>query len=68
MTVEAAVGRDGEVVNLIVALVGLGEKTLEERQAALVGATRVTRADTVIGTAAYLSPEQARGMPAAPAR
>lgn len=35
--------------------------------AALVGATRVTRADTVIGTAAYLSPEQARGMPAAPA-
>lgn len=35
--------------------------------ASLVGATRVTRADTVIGTAAYLSPEQARGMPAAPA-
>lgn len=35
--------------------------------AALVGATRVTRADTVVGTAAYLSPEQARGMPAAPA-
>lgn len=35
--------------------------------AALVGATRVTRADTVIGTAAYLSPEQAKGMPAAPA-
>ena len=35
--------------------------------AALVGATRLTRADTVIGTAAYLSPEQARGMPAAPA-
>ena len=35
--------------------------------AALVGATRVTRADTVIGTAAYLSPEQARGMPSAPA-
>lgn len=35
--------------------------------AALVGATRVTRADTVIGTAAYLSPEQARGLPAAPA-
>lgn len=35
--------------------------------AALVGSTRVTRADTVIGTAAYLSPEQARGMPAAPA-
>lgn len=34
--------------------------------AALVGATRVTRADTVIGTAAYLSPEQARGLPAAP--
>ncbi|MFF7681437.1 serine/threonine-protein kinase [Microbacterium sp. NPDC007973] len=34
--------------------------------ASLVGATRVTRADTVIGTAAYLSPEQARGMPAAP--
>ncbi|SDO55537.1 Protein kinase domain-containing protein [Microbacterium sp. ru370.1] len=33
--------------------------------ASLVGATRVTRADTVIGTAAYLSPEQARGMPAA---
>jgi serine/threonine protein kinase len=35
--------------------------------AALVGATRVTRADTVIGTAAYLSPEQAKGAPAAPA-
>ncbi|WAC68049.1 serine/threonine-protein kinase [Microbacterium sp. SL75] len=35
--------------------------------ASLVGATRVTRADTVIGTAAYLSPEQARGMPAGPA-
>ncbi|MDQ1173224.1 serine/threonine protein kinase [Microbacterium testaceum] len=35
--------------------------------ASLVGATRVTKADTVIGTAAYLSPEQARGMPAAPA-
>ncbi|MDQ1137484.1 serine/threonine protein kinase [Microbacterium sp. SORGH_AS 1204] len=35
--------------------------------AALVGVTRVTRADTVIGTAAYLSPEQATGMPAAPA-
>lgn len=34
--------------------------------ASLVGATRLTRADTVIGTAAYLSPEQARGMPAAP--
>jgi serine/threonine protein kinase len=35
--------------------------------ASLVGATRVTRAETVVGTAAYLSPEQARGMPAAPA-
>lgn len=35
--------------------------------ASLVGATRVTRAGTVVGTAAYLSPEQARGMPAAPA-
>ncbi|MDT0115655.1 serine/threonine-protein kinase [Microbacterium sp. PRF11] len=35
--------------------------------ASLVGATRVTRPDTVVGTAAYLSPEQARGMPAAPA-
>lgn len=35
--------------------------------ASLVGATRVTRADTVIGTAAYLSPEQAKGTPAAPA-
>ncbi|MCM3613683.1 serine/threonine protein kinase [Microbacterium enclense] len=34
--------------------------------AALVGATRVTQADTVIGTAAYLSPEQAKGTPAAP--
>lgn len=35
--------------------------------AALAGATRVTRADTVVGTAAYLSPEQARGMTASPA-
>jgi len=35
--------------------------------ASLVGATRLTRAETVVGTAAYLSPEQARGMPAAPA-
>jgi len=34
--------------------------------ASLVGATRVTGAGTVIGTAAYLSPEQARGMPPAP--
>jgi len=35
--------------------------------AALVGATHLTRAETVVGTAAYLSPEQARGMPSAPA-
>lgn len=35
--------------------------------ASLVGATRLTGVDTVIGTAAYLSPEQARGMPPAPA-
>ncbi|MDQ1122847.1 serine/threonine-protein kinase [Microbacterium trichothecenolyticum] len=35
--------------------------------ASLVGATRVTRAGAVVGTAAYLSPEQARGMPAVPA-
>jgi len=35
--------------------------------ASLVGSTRLTKAETVVGTAAYLSPEQARGMPAAPA-
>lgn len=35
--------------------------------ASLVGATRLTGINTVIGTAAYLSPEQARGMPPAPA-
>lgn len=34
--------------------------------ASLVGSTRLTKAETVVGTAAYLSPEQARGMPAAP--
>ncbi|MFF0911338.1 serine/threonine-protein kinase [Microbacterium enclense] len=35
--------------------------------ASLVGATRMTGTNTVIGTAAYLSPEQVRGMPPAPA-
>jgi hypothetical protein len=35
--------------------------------ASLVGETQVTQAGQVLGTAAYLSPEQARGKPATPA-
>ncbi|MFC4244848.1 serine/threonine-protein kinase [Gryllotalpicola reticulitermitis] len=64
---QGIVHRDLKPENILIERSNGSTKLVDFGIAQLVGAERITTDGTVLGTAAYLSPEQVRGLPVGPA-